>query len=355
MDFFLNGQASGNVAATLMQHNFDPGALRPFIGDDRRSYITVNQGGKDQVVPVTNANATLRKNDWILLDEAVIRAARPRLKAFGALRSAGLEYVIPNGMSKTVMEYQTQNDPGAVEMSMDGLRRSTSDRPVWDLRGLPLPITHSDFEFSARQIMTSRQAGHTPIDTTMAEAAGRRVAEEVEKQVLGVSSQFSSFAYGGYTIEGYTNFTQRLTKAMTLPTAVGWTGATLVNEVLAMRQQSINNYYYGPWMAYNSPSWDIYLDADYSTVKGDYTVRDRLAKIEGIDRFKTLDYLTGYQILLVQKTSDVARAVVGMDFTTVQWETQGGLQLNFKVMCIMVPQLRYDFNSRTGIVHGTAS
>jgi hypothetical protein len=53
-------------------------------------------------------------------------------------------------------------------------------------------------------------------------------------------------------------------------------------------------------------------------------------------------------------TSDVIRMVIGMDVTTVQWETMGGMRLHFKVMAIMVPQLRADYNSNTGIVHGTA-
>jgi hypothetical protein len=54
-------------------------------------------------------------------------------------------------------------------------------------------------------------------------------------------------------------------------------------------------------------------------------------------------------------TSDVARAINGMDITTVQWETQGGMRVNFKVMAIQVPQIRSDFNGRTGIVHATTA
>jgi hypothetical protein len=42
-----------------------------------------------------------------------------------------------------------------------------------------------------------------------------------------------------------------------------------------------------------------------------------------------------------------------MDITTVQWESHGGMQLNFKVMCLMLPQLRTDFYGNTGIVHGS--
>jgi hypothetical protein len=42
-----------------------------------------------------------------------------------------------------------------------------------------------------------------------------------------------------------------------------------------------------------------------------------------------------------------------MEITTLQWETHGGMMQNFKVMAIMVPQIRGDFNGNTGIVHGS--
>lgn len=349
MDFIFNGQASGNVASSLMEANMDPNILRPWIGEDGNHYFTIIKNGKPQAIPVKNAVATLRKDEWIKLDEAIIKAALPRLRAVADLRGAGLTYTIPNGMATTVLQSENQSDISDAEISMDGMRESAGDRPQYDIVNLPLPIIHKDFHFSARQIMASRNGG-SPLDTTMAEMAGRKVAEQAEKLLLGVAS---SYAYGGGTIYGYTNYTNRLTKTMTAPTASGWTGATFVEEVLAMRKQARDVYYYGPYMVYVSPDWDQYLDRDYSSAKGDNTVRERVKKIADFTDVRTLDYLTGYTVLLVQMTSDVVREVIGMDITTVQWESKGGLQKNFKVMGILVPQLRADQTGKTGIVHGT--
>lgn len=343
MDFILGGQATGSVASRLMQNNFDPGALRPFLGEDGRSLITVN--GQSLV---TNAPATLRKDEWKLLDEAVTRAAKPRLRVFGDLRSNNLQYVIPNGMAKTILEDEKQSDIDEATVSMDGLTQSTGDRPLYSLNTLPLPIIHKDFRFSARQVMVSRN-GSTPLDTSTAELAARRVAEQIEALTLGTSS----FVFGGGTIYGYKNFPSRLTKTLTNPTNVGWTPATLVSEILAMKSQSQAAYHYGPWFCYCAPAWDKYMDDDYSAAKGDLTLRQRIGMIEGIDAPTTADYLTNYDLLLVQKTPDVVRAVIGMDVVTVQWETQGGMELNFKVMAILVPQVRADYNGNTGIVHGS--
>jgi hypothetical protein len=145
-----------------------------------------------------------------------------------------------------------------------------------------------------------------------------------------------------------------LTYEVTDPDTPGWTPAVLVTEVIGMRKAAEDVGFYGPFTMYISSDWSAVIDEDYSTAKGDNTTRQRLLALDNISRIQTLDYLTGYQILLVQLTPDVARAIVGMDFTTLQWEQHGGMEVRLKVMAIMVPQLRADFYRGTGIVHGVA-
>lgn len=349
MDFILNGEASGNVANTLLKCNFNPNGLRPWVGADGREYLAQVRNGKPVAVPVRNANATLRKDEWQLLDTAVIKAAKERLKAVTDLTGMGLTYNIPNGMGTTVLQTQAQSDIGDAIMSMDGLRQGDRDRPQFNLTNLPLPIIHKDFSFSARQIATSRNSG-AALDTSMAELAGRRVAEFAEKLLIGNQS---AYKYGGGEIYGYRNFPNRITGSVTSPAASGWTPSTLVTEVLAMRQQAKIALHYGPYKLYLGTAWDQYLDEDYSSQKGTNTLRQRLGAIDSILEVSSLDYLSGFEVILVQMTSDVVREVIGMNITTVQWPSAGGLQTNYKVMAIMVPQLRADYNGNTGIVHAT--
>lgn len=352
MEFIMNGQASGAVATTLLNNNFDPAALRPWVGKDGRSYIArLNAAGKLEAMPTMNATATLRKDEWKILDNAIVLAAKERLRIVADLRSAGLTFNIPNGMGKTVLETETMSDITPAIVSMDPARESEGDRPQFDLSNLPLPVIHKDFYFNARQVATSRNSGAS-IDTSTAQAAARRVSEEAEKLVIGTGS---SVSYGGGTIYGLTNFPNRITSGVTSPTDGGWTPATLVREVLAMRQASEDAHHHGPWVLYNSPSWDQFLDDDYSAAKGDNTLRQRLMAINGIQDVRTLDHLSGEQLILVQQTSDIIREVIGMDITTVQWESHGGMRLNFKVMAILVPQLRADYYGNTGIVHANAA
>ena len=50
-------------------------------------------------------------------------------------------------------------------------------------------------------------------------------------------------------------------------------------------------------------------------------------EIDGIMGIKRLDFLTsGFQIILVQLDSETAQAVNGMELTTLQWPTQGGMK-----------------------------
>src|SRR5688572_27537476 len=106
MDLILNGQAQGSVATTLLNNGFNVAALRPYIGKDGRHYIANYNPRTNKMEPMLMpvANATLRKDEWIQLDTAIIAAAKERLRVVADLRSAGLTYSIPNGMGKTVLE-----------------------------------------------------------------------------------------------------------------------------------------------------------------------------------------------------------------------------------------------------------
>jgi hypothetical protein len=340
--------------------------------------------------PVFNAT-TLRKEEWIELDRVVLRAARLRMRAWADLAAAN-SFGGFNGMAKMILEHETMSDPGEAVVDMDGLADGRGDALKFQLEGLPLPITHSDFQFSARRLAISRNTG-TPLDMTMGEACGRRVAELIEKTLIGVSTGVTyggaSTQVGGYgrtpSVYGYLNFPQRLTNVLLYGPAgngrstTGWVPLDTIKDVLAARDQLYLNRFYGPFMLYHSNDWDQYMDQDYiltATAGIAYqTLRDRLRAIEGISDVKRLDFLFGtapsgtasggrdidydatlhrYTLLLVQMTADVCRAVNGMDITTVQWEEKGGMQIKFKILAIQVPQLRADFYGNCGIFHGYA-
>jgi hypothetical protein len=320
--------------------------------------------------PVFNATS-LRKEEWIQLDQVVLREARLRLRAWADLANAN-SFGGFNGMAKEILEHETMSDPGQAQVDMDGLTEGRNDSPKFQLEGIPLPITHMDFWYSSRRLATSRNTG-TPLDTTTAEAAGRRVAEQIEQTLIGTAAGITyggaSTYVGGYsrasTVYGYTNFPDRLTKTDCYkPTGVGssgngWVAKDTLQDVLTMRSLLYANRFYGPFMLYHSIDWDQYLDNDYILTGGNVatqTLRERLAKTEGISDVRRLDFLPGpFTMILVQMTPDVARAINGMEITTIQWESVGGMRLNFKCLAIQVPQLRATQAGRCGIAHMTCS
>ncbi len=403
------GSYSGGIIDQINDRNF-AALRRPYLDRNGRPAVTVNvgrytrqdsRGGEPKpllehvlignlqdyglVSPVANATS-LRKEEWLELDRVVLRAARFRMRAWSDLAAAN-SFGGFNGMSKMILEHETMSDPGEAIVDMDGLTEGRTDAPKFQLEGLPLPITHSDFWFSSRRLAISRNSG-TPLDTTMGESAGRRVAETIEKTTIGIQTGptygGNSTQVGGYgrtsSVYGYTNFSSKLTVTgfrKPTSTAVTWVPAMTLADVLKMRDALYLNKFYGPFMLYHSNDWDQYMDNDYILTGGNVatqTLRERLKSIDGISDVKRLDFLfaaaiaasTGpggenlattypFTILMVQMTPDVCRAVNGMDITTVQWEAIGGMRLNFKILTISVPQLRADFYGNCGIALATAS
>lgn len=416
-EYVLDGKAYGAVANQMMEVRFDPGLMRPYkdTGSVGRTWecCTVNTGRlkydkkqKKRVPiyeqarirdlydsglrsPVWNATS-LPKESWIELDRIILRAARFRLRAWADLAKANT-YGGFNGMGKMILEHETMSDPGEAIVDMDAITEGRTDSPTYQLQGLPLTITHSDFWFSERRLAISQTTG-MPLSTVMGEAAGRRVAESIEKVTIGVDTGITyggnSTQVGGYgrasSVYGYLNFPPRLIKNnLTLPTAVGWTPQNTLNDFLAMRDQLTLNKFFGPFMVYHSNDWDQYLDRDYILTGGNVatqTLRKRLLEVgedemssgitgKQIQGVRRLDFLTAsvtaandparivtanpFTLIMAQMTQDVARAVNGQDITTIQWPSIGGMRLNFKVIAIQVPQLRADYYNNCGILVAT--
>src|SRR4051794_24033213 len=97
-DFVLNGQGYGQIGEALSGCRYDPGLLRPYFDNQGNRCVTVNTGrmvydnklkrhvpvyekafiqdlqARGINSPVFNATA-LRKEEWIMLDQQVLRAA----------------------------------------------------------------------------------------------------------------------------------------------------------------------------------------------------------------------------------------------------------------------------------------
>lgn len=362
----MNGTSGvGQVAQHLMANRkLDMGMMRPFVDVDPadgqlKTYATVFMGGNAKnpanykVVPL-QTNGTLRRDEWKALDDAVLQVSRERLVGINDLVSRGLVYNLGNPMGTTILEWHDMGESMEAVVTMDGVSRGKGDRPQFRHNYIPIPIIHVDYEINARVLEASRNMGN-PLDTTSAEHAARRVAEKLEDMLF----TNTDYAFGEVDSRGrnkiysYINFPDRNTVVMDLE----WddsakTGKQIIDDVLAMKQASIDARHYGPtWVLYIPTAYETLLDSDYDATTPGTTIRERILKISGISAVTVVDRLPANNVVLVEMRSDNVRLIEGMGLQNVEWETEGRFITKYKVLTIRVPQIRSDQNGNSGIVH----
>lgn len=317
---------TGNVAQTLIANNMNPMALR--------------------------TNATLLKDEWIELDTAIVNIARERLVVAGDLLERGLRMNVQNALGTLVVQHQTASEFTAAEVSMDGVTKTQGDRQTFNLVSTPLPVIHKDFQIQLRHLEASRRQGQS-IDVSQAEEATRQVSETIEGMTLNGLTSGDTLGFGTSSAQlfGYTNRTSRNTVTLAQAwDASGKTGEEILDDVLAMITAAHNDRMFGPYMLYVPGDYYVALLDDFKA-QSDKSILSRLLEIPSIIDIKAADKMTADNVVLVQMTRSNVDMVVGMEPTVVAWEGQGGMVLNFKVMSIMVPRIKLDAGSRSGIVH----
>ncbi len=414
VDLIINGQGHGSLAegvaggrfAVEDRVGFDPGILRPVIQTDGRKYCKIKTGhtvrntkGKQDyvenraegeqvpeskyvplqtlinngVVPQTFNSSALTHDTWQKIDRVVLKASRERLDAWNDLATANT-FGGFDGMAITALIKDTMTDPGDAKVDMDTLSDDFNDAPIFTPDILPLPIIHAGATISQRRMAQSRNGG-LPLDTTMLESSGRRVAETLEKMTIGVDD-FSGLVIGNDTtytnngIYGFRTQPDRIEKT-DITASASFVAETFVKEIIAMIELARAQNFFGPFVLYYSTSWDQYLARDYYVfadtgyaASPTMTVLQRVEQIRKIQRVASLDLFSNTdELLLVQMTSETVRAVNGMEFTPVMWTKDGGAQTMLRVMGIKVPDLKSQYIGQSttvtdrvcGIVHGTTA
>jgi hypothetical protein len=354
-------------ANLLLNHGMDVGVMRPYletVGTNVKAFMDVlvnvnrkwdgkanNGKGGYTVEPVFNkveipvSNASLRKDEWIEFDNIVIRESRERLRYVNMLRNRGLVKAV-DGMSKFSLESENLNDFNDAELTMDAINRAAKDMANYELVGTPLPIAHKEFDIPLRKLNASRSSGEA-LDTTQIEQCTRKVAELIEDIHLNGSDSYKA---ANYTLYGVTDHPNVNTGSLT----ANWddsaaSGTTILADVLNMLQDARTDDFFGPFALLVPGNFEGALDEDFKA-NSDKTVRERLMQIDSIAEILVLDKLDDDTVVLQQLTSDVMRTIDGLGVTTVQWDSVGGMGLNFKVMSIQVPDPRATQSGKSGIV-----
>ena len=296
-----------------------------------------------------SANATLREDEWQMIDERVNGVLRSRLTIMDDLRSRGL--VEPISVGTVIRKTERLEDFEDAELSYDAETAPQKDRPSYLTESIPVPVIHKDFSINFRQLDASRTRGEL-LDTTSAELATRKVRDRVQALFT------NGIATGGPTgggIPGLTTATNRL--QVTLNNNWDAAADTPVADVERMLAAAYNVNLFGPFILYVPKNYWATVQEDYETSGGaviNRTVTQRILDFTDIEELRPLDALADDNVVMVQMTREIIDASEAMPVTTVQWEKNPWVT-NFRVMMIGGPQIKSiedeDGTTRNGIVH----
>lgn len=331
---------------------------QPYINAKGQSCIQVNTGQLDrQGQPVfkeqlINTNATLRKDEWINLDQQILTSARERLVIVSDMMSAGLTYNA-GGLGTMIAEWESASEITDAEIAMDGESKSNKDRQEFTLNGVPIPVVRKEFTIGQRALLASRTRGAALDITTGAEAA-RAVARASEKMVFnGTTMGAVKSATNSYTIYGLTNYPNRATATIADWANPATTPETILANIFAMvKELETNQRRFGPYRLYIPGAYLSRFREDFKA-NSDKTLMERVLDEASITDVRASDVLAVGNVVLVQMTSDVLDLAIASDLTTVQWQSGSGWTNNFQTYAAWAPRLKSDYDNRCGICHGS--
>lgn len=289
---------------------------------------------------------TLRKDEWVAMDNALIEVARKRLILVNTLREYGLTYELPNGLGTTQLEWEDVDDMSPANVSMSGVTEGETDTLDFSLTDMPLPIIHKDFTINIRKLLASRTRGEA-LDTTQLRVASTLVMETIESMIiLGHATRVGSSRIYGLTTHPDRN-TGSITASWDLAATSGASKLTDIQAAIALMQ---TDHMYGPFGIFVSQTAYRHLNQDYST-QYQGTQKRRLEELDDVAFIRPSTDVPAGAFIMVQLDQQTIDEVIGLQPTVVQWDTNGGMVKNFKVMAIMIPRIRSTYTGQSGVVH----
>lgn len=297
------------------------------------------------------------------IDKVVIKVNRQRMTFVNLLINRGLTISLPNPLSWTQYEWFGQTYNANADRVMDPRSRTENFAPGLLPNRLPIYCTTSGFQLGIRDLEVSRRTG-LPLDTIGVEASMRAVNENIEDAALNGTTAIDGQALtvAGFSAPGLLNATNASTFTYT---TADWTtvpnGANVVAAILGGIKKLTDNFFPGPFAVLVGTTIAQGLQNDYSALKGDQTIWQRLQALEvGSDEGKNLEIvhvprLPAGKVVIVQMTPDVIALVDGQRPTAIPWTSLDGLTIHNLILGIMVPLVRFTPDNASGIAIGTGS
>lgn len=311
-------------------------------------FLAALREGRDITPDELRRLDTLRHEEWIHFDNALVEEGKIRLRGIADLMGAGLMVPVQNAMGKTVVQYERVTDMEPAILSLDPNVRSRKDRQEFVPGQSPLPVIHKDFDLNIRTLASSRTTGE-PLDTMQARTAGRLCTERLEAVLFQGATQ----TFGTLPIFGYMTHPDRNTAAFGSGGSwdqVAKTGEQVLDDVLTMKSALQIDRMFGPYWVYVPADAATKLDDDFKA-NSDKTIRQRIMEVDQVANVQVADQLPTGNVIMVQATVDVTALLDGEGLQTIQWDINGGMTVAFKAFMIQVPLIRSDAEGRSGVFH----
>lgn len=293
-------------------------------------------------------NSLLRKDEWEELDRQVIPAVHKRLNIVQDLRDAGLTHML-GGPGTMVSQFNVSSEKIIADVTMTG-QTGQRDRVEKRLKGVPVPVIHSEFQFNWRELDASRRAGDA-LDMTEARESGQAVAERLESMTV---DGYSGVVVAGDAITGLTNITGRDTD--TASNYGGGDFGTALNgpkTVLGMISALAAKNYYGPFGVYVANTQYFQLLTPLANRSG--SDLQSILDIPQVQFCKPDQTLAAGEVVLVQLTSNVIDLAIAEEIMLREWNSGDATIFHGKVMGLMVVRLKVDFAGNLGVAHATGA
>lgn len=298
---------------------------------------------------IVNADGTLRHEDHRQIIDKLVEVRRRELNGIADLMRMGLTR--PEDLGTMLVGTENINEFQAAQRSMNPTKGTNNDTN-FTLSYTPLPITHQDWSIAWRQngMQYKNSAG-------LAESV-RQVSESLEDMLFNGASDIRVSIDGATPsqIHGYTSHPNRVTAGISDWTDLVTNGTKVIPETLSLVKQAFSSNASGrpdSLMMYVGNDIWTNLQEDYSANKGDRTYLERIKAISEIADVKPAEKLSSKDVVLVEMSDRTIELAVASDIVTVPHTRTSPVDDQvFTTYAAMVPIIKSDRNSATGIVHG---
>lgn len=317
--------------------------------NDRQRAMSLAFNLQNSAVSALVGNASpLPRDVWGEWDREAVEIQREVLSVFNDL-SASVGR--PIAIGKLMHHFRQVSDSGEVNVSMDGRSKARTDQPEITYQGTPVPILDSTFSYGWRQIEAARTEGWS-LDDDGRSNAMYKVAERLELQALDGDA---SIVVGGSQLYGLRTHPKRSTRA-TGVTLNGATGAEWLAEINATVKKLHESNFRVPVTLYvNWDDWYYAGNTDYSTLKGDKTIAQKVRELDGVGAVVPASKVSANEIIAAVKNRRVVQVLGAMPMVTrAQFRANPEDDYDFVTMAAASVEVKYDAEDQCGIAHSSS-